>query len=370
MASGDKKPTVEYNFLSNNCGLKVSNMCLGSMTFGNNSVFPMPGNTDEAGSHAILDRFAELGGNFIDTANNYSDGESEQHIGSWLHKQGDRDRFIIGTKCRFSTNPLDPNCIGLSRKHIIKCLEKSLERLQTNYIDVYQTHCWDSAVPLAETLQTLNDLVRCGKVRYVGGSNLTGWQLQKIVDMNRQNGFPQYVSLQQQYNLLIRGIEYECFDVCKNEGIGILPWSPLCVGLLAGKLNRETKKAEKNTRAAAALGNARMGSIFGVTEAMQSEAYWDVIDKLKEFGDVHNKSIAQVSLRWAVQRKPVSSVIIGVKTVKQLEENMAAGVGWSLTDDQMEELNTVSAFDQPYPYGFIRNLNQIRQHPGVVSGVL
>jgi aryl-alcohol dehydrogenase-like predicted oxidoreductase len=166
------------------------------MTFGSTegALFHLPGQTDEAAAHALLDKFAEMGGNFIDTADLYSAGRSEEYVGSWLAKQ-DREKFVIATKVRFPTGP-GPNDVGLSRKHILNNVELSLKRLKTNYIDLYQTHAWDAGTPLEETLSTLTDLVRQGKVRYLGLSNVSGWQLQKIIDLTKYKGYEPFVSLQ------------------------------------------------------------------------------------------------------------------------------------------------------------------------------
>ncbi|CAH1255009.1 KCNAB2 [Branchiostoma lanceolatum] len=226
--------TTEYRFLGGS-GLKVSSICLGALTFGEWALFP--GQCDEAASHAILDRYVELGGNFIDTADNYAGGKSEEIIGTWLAKQ-EREKLVVATKVRLSTGK-GINRVGLSRHHIMQSIDDSLRRLRTDYVDLYQIHLWDKAVPIEETLSALNDLVRAGKVRYLGASNVTGWQLQKIVDLSKSMGLNKWISLQANYNLLSRGIEWELTDVCREEGIGIIPWSPLTGGLLTGKYKRE-----------------------------------------------------------------------------------------------------------------------------------
>jgi aryl-alcohol dehydrogenase-like predicted oxidoreductase len=186
-----------------------------------------PGQTDEAESHALLDQFVAAGGNFIDTADVYQNGLSEEIIGTWLSKKQElRHRLVIATKvCGIMDS--SPNARGLTRHHIMNGIEGSLKRLRTDYIDIYQTHCWDAGTPIEETLHALNDLVRCGKVRYVGVSNVTGWQLQKIVSLNRAFGYPDLITLQPQYSLLCRSTEWELIEPCLNEGIGIIPWSPL-----------------------------------------------------------------------------------------------------------------------------------------------
>ena len=218
---------MEYRFLGKT-GLKVSELCLGTMTFGRE--------TDETDSKRILNHFVELGGNFIDTADVYAESRSERIIGSWL-KDRPRENLVIATKVRFPTGD-GQNDEGLSRKHILAAIDNSLKRLGTDYIDLYQVHCWDDGTPLEETLSTLSNLVDIGKVRYLGVSNFSGWQLQKAIDVSRHRGWEPFSCLQPLYNLLDRDIELELLPVCENEGLGVIPWSPLRGGWLTGKYHR------------------------------------------------------------------------------------------------------------------------------------
>ncbi|PJF25548.1 MAG: aldo/keto reductase, partial [Phototrophicales bacterium] len=204
---------MNYRYLGRT-GLKVTELCLGAMTFGREA--------DETTSCAILDAFAAAGGNFIDTANVYTRGVSETILGSWLAKQR-REDWIIATKVRFTMGE-GVNEVGLSRKHIVYAVEQSLKRLQTDYIDLYQVHCWDPGTPLDETLSTLDGLVKAGKVRYIGVSNFKAYQLQKAVDISRANGWEAFVCLQPLYNLLDRSLEWEIVEFCQTEGLGIIPW--------------------------------------------------------------------------------------------------------------------------------------------------
>ena len=223
-------------------GLKVSELCLGAMTFGRE--------TSEADSHGMLDRFVELGGNFIDTADVYSRGASEEILGRWL-SGNDRDDLVIATKVRWGTDdPANrrPNRFGLGRKHILAEVEASLRRLKTDYIDLYQVHMWDSVTPLEETLSTFDTLIASGKVRYIGASNYSGWQLQKATDIAKFRNLQPYVSLQALYNLLDRELEWELIPVALNEGLGIMPWSPLRGGWLSGKYHRGLKAPPSGTR--------------------------------------------------------------------------------------------------------------------------
>src|SRR5690606_410779 len=254
---------MDYRFMGRT-GMRVSELCLGAMTFGRE--------TTEADSHAILDRFVELGGNFIDTADVYSRGLSEEITGRWL-SQKNRDDLVIATKVRFPMGE-GPNDLGLSRKHIMSAVENSLRRLRTDYIDLYQVHCWDHITPLEETLSTLDVLVKSGKVRYIGVSNYTGWQLQKAIDMSRHNGWEPYTCLQPQYNLLTRTMEWELTDVCLNEGVGIIPWSPLRGGWLSGKFRRGMTAPAEGSR----IEKAEQQGWGESWSRYNNEFTWQVID--------------------------------------------------------------------------------------------
>lgn len=350
MATEAGKEQVEYQFLGKS-GLKVSNICLGTMTFGKSEgmfgFFKNPTQSEEALSHRILDRFTELGGNFIDTANIYSLGNSEKIIGNWLTRQK-REKVVVATKCRFQMDQTDPNSGGLSRRHIIESIEQSLERLKTNFIDLYQMHMWDAATPIEETLRTFDDLVRSGKVRYIGCSNLVGWQLQKVMDYSKFMGLTSMISLQQQYNLMRRHSELEEFRVCRNEGVGVIPWSPLKGGLLTGKFKKgETPDPEK-TR----IGYMRKLNPTGSSwsKDAQDEGYWNLITKMEKIAKKNGKTVAQIALRWLLQKDIVVSVIVGATSVKQLEDNIGAGKGWSLSDEDMKELDDASSSELFYPY--------------------
>jgi len=373
MSSDASKLSVEYNWLGPQCGIKVSNICLGTMTFGSPSLrFPVPGNTDLAQSHAILDRYYELGGNFLDTANIYTDGQSEEIIGKWMKKL-DRSNVVVATKVRFGSLTEDahlPNSSGLSRGSILHNLNASLQRLGTDYIDLYYAHGWDSGVRLEETLRTFNDVVRSGKVRYVGISNVTGAQLQKITDYNKFLGFDAAVVLQQEYNLLERNSDIEVIPTCRTEGVAIVPYGPLKGGLLTGKFKRDDKDVEKTlagTRLAwtAEKPKEREWPVAPYVEKYrENENFWKLMDATSAIAKTHGKTQTQVAIRWLLQKDFVSSVIIGAKSIQQLEDNMGAGKGWSLTDEQMKQLDELSAFTKPtgpmYPYYFIDMLNADR----------
>jgi aryl-alcohol dehydrogenase-like predicted oxidoreductase len=333
---------MEYRTLGKT-GLRVSELCLGAMTLGREAT--------EAESVAMLDRFIDAGGTFIDTADVYSQGVSEEILGRWL-KTRDRDDLVIATKVRWGTDdPAErrPNRFGLGRKHMIAAVEASLRRLQTDYIDLYQVHMWDSTTPLEETLSTLDMLIRAGKIRYAGASNYSGWQLQKSVDLARTNGWQPYVSLQPLYNLLDRDIEWELVPVCLNEGLGIMPWSPLRGGWLSGKFHRGLDAAVTGSRVAIA---DKQG--WSETWAKYANEHtWTVVDTVGEVARETNKSPAQVALRWLLQRPGVTSPIVGARNITQLEDNLGAA-GWVLTEAQLQRLTEASSKPLPYPYDSLR----------------
>lgn len=322
-------------------GLQVSELCLGAMTFGRES-------TEEV-SIQILNRFVEQGGNFIDTADAYSAGLSEEILGRWL-KDKSRDDLVIATKVRWGTQQ-GPNQQGLSRKHIRMAVEGSLRRLDTDYIDLYQVHMWDPATPLEETLSTLNDLVREGKVRYLGVSNFSGWQLQKAIDLSQANGWEAFTCLQPLYNLLDREVEWELIPICLNEGLGVIPWSPLRGGWLSGKYKRGMTAPAQGTRVDEAQ---RKGWSEG-WDVYANEHTWTVIDTLCEIGQELGKTPAQVALNWLLQMPGVTAPILGARDMEQFENNLGAS-GWALNAEQMGRLNQASARPLPYPYNYLAKL--------------
>jgi aryl-alcohol dehydrogenase-like predicted oxidoreductase len=321
-------------------GLRVSELCLGAMTFGRE--------TTEGDSFKILDRFVEAGGNFIDTADVYSAGISEEILGRWL-KGKRRADFVIATKVRFSMGS-GPNDIGLSRKHILDGVENSLRRLGTDYVDIYQIHRWDWDTPIEETLNALNSLVQAGKVRYVGASNVAGYQLQKAIDLGRSNGWESFTCLQPLYNLLDRSIEWELLPVCREEGVGVIPWSPLRGGWLSGKYRRDMSAPPEETRISEAEKN-KWGESWS---NYANERTWAVIDELLTIAEETGKTAAQVALNWVMNRPGVTAPIIGVRTLAHLEDNLGA-TGWTLSDEQMKKLDQVSELPLPYPYDLLRD---------------
>ncbi len=322
---------MDYRFLGAT-GLEVSELCLGAMTFGNE--------TDEETSTKILDTFTEAGGNFIDTADKYGEGRSEQVLGRWL-KTRRREDHIVATKVWGPTGS-GRNDRGLSRKHILEAVEASLRRLGTDYIDLYQIHAWDAATPLTETLSTLDVLVRSGKVRYVGASNFCGWQLQKAVDLCHQHGWEPLVSLQPLYNLLDREAEWELLPVCKNEGLGVITWSPLRSGWLSGAYRRGMTAPPPNSKV------SQPGTHSW--DRYANDHTWHVLDEVTAVADETDSTPARVAIRWLLQRPGVTAPIIGARTHAYLDDLLGA-VGWSLTPEQMRRLDAASQPARlPHPY--------------------
>ena len=335
---------MHYRYLGRT-GLKVSELCLGAMTFGREA--------GEADSRRMLDLFASHGGNFIDTANVYGQGTSEEIVGRWLSGVR-RDDFVVATKARFPTGS-GPNDQGLSRKHLLASVEASLRRLGTDYIDLFQIHMWDSGTPLAETLGTLNTLVQSGKVRYLGASNVAGWQLQKAACLCHEHGWEPFACLQPLYNLLDRAIEFEVLPVCANEGLGVIPWSPLRGGWLSGKYRRgmAAPPEESRVQTAEANGWSERWSEYN------TERTWRVVDALLAVAEQAGKSPAQVALNWLLCQPTVTAPIVGARTLAQLEDNLGA-TGWALTAEQFASLEAASRLDRPYPYDWLEERQSAR----------
>ena len=330
---------MEYRYLGKT-GLKVSELCLGTMTFGRE--------TEEEASHDIMDRFATAGGNFIDTADVYSQGVSEQIVGRWLKNQR-REDFVIATKVRFGMGN-GVNDVGLSRKHIMDGVHESLRRLNVDSIDLYQVHCWDAGTPLEETLSTLDSLVKSGKVRYIGASNFKGWQLQKAVDISNFNHMEPFICLQPLYNLLDRAIEWDLIEVCMNEGLGVIPWSPLRGGWLSGKFRRgmSVENLPQDTRIADSVNQ----TISERWDVYNTERTWTIIDNLLEVAEKCGKEPSQVALNWVKDRPGVTAPIIGVRTMQHLESNLGA-VGWTMDAELRQQLDDITAINAPYPHDFV-----------------
>jgi aryl-alcohol dehydrogenase-like predicted oxidoreductase len=328
---------MEYRTLGSS-GCAVSNLALGSMTFGTE--------TDSDGAHAQLDRFVEAGGTLVDTADVYSHGVSEQIIGRWFARRPAdvTEPVVLATKGRFATAD-DPNGAGLSARHLTRALEASLARLGLDSVDLYQVHAFDPLTPLEETLRTLDGFVRAGKIRYYGLSNFTGWQLTKAVWLARAMNVAGPVTLQPQYSLLAREIEWEIVPAVLDAGMGLLPWSPLGGGWLSGKYQRDQRPT----------GHTRLGDDpnrgMEAYDRRGTERTWNVIDAVQKVAEDRGVSMAEVALAWVTDRPAVTSTILGARTMGQLETNLHAA-RLHLTEAETTALDAASdPHVTDYPYG-------------------
>ncbi len=320
-------------------GCAVSTYALGTMTFGNE--------TDEAGSHAQLDAFVEAGGNLVDTADVYTHGAAEEIIGRWFASRPRHvtDQVVLATKGRFPMGEA-ANDVGLTRRHLQRALDASLRRLGVDCVDLYQVHSWDPHTPLEETLSTLDSFVRAGKVRYLGLSNYTGWQVQKAVATSQAHGWEVPATLQPQYNLLTREPEWEILPSCLDAGLGLLPWSPLAGGWLTGKY-----RPDERPQGATRLGDDPDRAMQGYDRRSAQQRTWDVIEAVRKVADRRGATMPQVALAWLVDRPGVSSVILGARTNEQLEDNLGAA-DLRLEPDELALLDEASAPGAAdYPYG-------------------
>ncbi|MDQ0058036.1 aldo/keto reductase [Paenibacillus harenae] len=321
---------MNYRLLGRS-GLAVSELCLGAMTFGNT--------TNEQDSIEMIRRFFEKGGNFIDTADVYVNGRSEEIVGKAI--QGKRSETVLATKVRMATSG-DINGAGLSRKHIMDGVEASLKRLQTDYIDLYQVHVWDQATPIEETLRALDDLVTSGKVRYIGCSNFFAWQLMKSLALSDVNRYVRFISIQPQYSLVSRQMDREMISLCLEEKIGIVPWAPLGGGFLTGRYNREMPTEGRLT--------SKVGESAWDNRA--SDHNFAILEAVLEIAKQLDKAPAQVALRWLLQKEGITSPIFGARTLDQFEQNMGA-VDWEMPSGLWDKLDEISALPDDYPNRFI-----------------
>ena len=337
---------MEYRNLGS-AGVKVSSLCLGAMTFGeaDEHSFMHRVGADEETSHRILDRALDAGVNFVDTADVYGqDGLSERVIGNWFARHGKRDDMVLATKFRFTMGH-GHNKSGASRYRIVRCCEESLRRLRTDRIDLYQIHMQDVSVPEEETLRALDDLVRAGKVLYLGASNYTAYRLCDSLWTSKVQHLERFVALQAQYNLIVRDIERELVPLCREHHVGILPWSPLAGGFLTGKYRRhQTAPADSRFE--------HWGDRFG---RYDNERNWRIIDALVKTAHEIDSSPSQVSVAWLLTRPQVTSVVFGVRSMAQLEDNLR-GADVKLSPEQVKRLDDASAFELGYPYQFINQI--------------
>ncbi len=331
-------------------GVKISSLCLGAMTFGeaDEKSFMHKVGSDEATAHAVLDRALAAGINFIDTADVYGqDGLSERVLGSWVAARGTRDKVVLATKFRFTMGD-GANKSGASRYRIVKCCEDSLRRLKTDRIDLYQIHMQDITVPEEETLRALDDLVSAGKILYFGASNYAAYRLMNSLWLSRTQHWAKFVTLQAQYSLIARDIEREHVPLCRDMGLGILPWSPLGGGFLTGKF--EKGKAPD--------ANARLGAKPERLARYDSERNWAILDAVRAVATELSSTPSAVSLAWLLAKPQVTSVIFGARNIEQLDANLA-GAALALSAQHLELLDKASAFELGYPYQFIAQTQKV-----------
>jgi aryl-alcohol dehydrogenase-like predicted oxidoreductase len=332
-------------------GAQVSTLCLGTMTFGeaDEDSFMHKVGCDEETSWAIMNRALDAGINFFDTANIYGqDGLSERVIGRWFEKDQRRDEVVLATKFRFRMHP-GPNGAGASRRHIVQAVEESLRRLKTDRIDLYQVHMQDKLTREEETLRALDDLVRSGKVLYIGASNYAAYRLVESLGISAHQGLSSYATIQMQYSLAVRDIEREHIPACKRWGLGVLPWSPLAAGFLTGKYEPGAEGDSDHRLGATERWKTRLG-------AFDTERNWKIVETLKDIAGALSTSPAAVALRWLVQKPQVTSVIFGARSLTQLDANLEAS-RITLDRSQMNRLDEVSALKIGYPYNFIKQVD-------------
>jgi len=330
---------MEYRYLGAS-GLKVARLCLGTMTFGRETV--------EQTSRTMIDYYLDAGGNFLDTADVYGPGSeagtSETILGQAL--KGRRHKVVISTKVGFPTGS-GVNDLGLSRAHILQEVEASLRRLQTDYIDLYHVHCWDNGTPLEEMLSVLDELVKSGKVRYLGVSNFAAWQLMKALGMCARYGWERFVSAQMQYSLVVRDIEREILPLCENEGLGVMAWGPLGGGFLSGKYRRG-EKPSRDSRLIEVKANEEEAWARRATERN-----FRIVEAVGKIAESRNLDYSQVSLAWLLVRNVIP--IIGARNMEHLKVNVGS-VGLRLSSEELESLDQASFIEIGYPYRFIREV--------------
>jgi aryl-alcohol dehydrogenase-like predicted oxidoreductase len=334
-------------------GLRVSPLCLGAMTFGTEWGFGV----DENASRSIFDRYIELGGNFVDTADAYTASKSEELTGKFIGDRHLRDRVVLATKFTFNTDPGNPNAGGNGRKNIYRALEGSLRRLKIDYIDLYWLHARDTVTPVEEVISTMNDLVRTGKIRHYGFSDTPAWYVARAQTLAQKDATEPLIALQLEYSLLGRTIEREHVPAAQELGIAICPWSPLAGGFLSGKYKREKSGHQGE-------GQGRLTTPGGSPFNRFSERNWRVLDALLDVAKQLNKPPAQVALNWVATQPGITSTIVGATKVTQLDDNLAS-IDFAIPTDLRKRLDEASALEPAQPYIFFGGEIQSRVAGGV-----
>ncbi len=347
-------PQLDHFVTLGRSGLRVSPLCLGAMTFGEDWGFGSPVEQ----SLEVIDAYLDAGGNFIDTANIYTKGHSEQIIGDHLcSKPALRDSLVIATKWLGNMFPGDPNAGGAHRKNLYTSVEHSLRRLQTDYIDLLWMHFWDQHTPIDETMRALDDLVRAGKVRYVGFSDTPAWKCAQAQLLAHFNSWSPLIALQIEYSLAERTPEADLIPMAKEMGMGVTPWSPLKGGLLTGKYARNKRPAEGDAKRADWL-----------EKHLENEKTLNLLDTLIEVAAETERPPAEVALAWCRQQSGIHSSIIGARTLEQLKSNLAS-LSLTLSDEHLKKLNDDSKPDLPFPHPFLDFVRTTVQNDTTINGV-
>jgi aryl-alcohol dehydrogenase-like predicted oxidoreductase len=342
---------MKYRLLGKT-GLYVSELCLGTMTYGSAGFWKVMGGLDLAAVNEQIRYAFDRGVNFIDTANVYSLGQSEELVGQALYKLGlPREELVIATKATGVMNDL-PNGRGQSRYHLMNEVDASLKRLKLDYLDLYQLHGFDPLTPLEEALETLNDLVRSGKVRYIGVCNLPAWQIMKGLAISEKRGWARFVSLQAYYTIAGRDLERELIPLLQDQGLGLMVWSPLAGGLLTGKFSPDVKGPEDSRR-----------SKFDFPVIDKDRAF-RCIETMRPMADARGISVARIALAWLLAQEPVSTVIVGARTIEQLRDNLEA-TEVNLEASELEKLDQVSQLPEEYPSWMLARQGQYRSEPPI-----
>ena len=341
-------------------GLRVSRLALGTMTFGDSWGWGADANV----SRGMFDRYLAAGGNFIDTANLYTNGESEKLLGRYIAESGTRDRVVLATKFSYNTEAGNPNAGGNGRKNIVRAVEGSLQRLGTDYIDLYLLHTWDRITPAEEVLQTLDDLTRAGKIRYAGLSDVPAWYAAQIQTLARASHMHGLVSLQLQYSLVERNIEREYVDLAQEFGYGITAWSPLGMGLLSGKYR--PSQGGEDSESEGRLGLFKQGGLPTLRDKFTPRNF-AIVAEVEKAAKSTGMSMAQVAIQWAARQPAIGSVILGARTLEQFDDNLAA-LDKPLSDETLHALDVVSALPPQFPYSFFDPSHQVGMNGGVGVG--
>lgn len=343
-------PSMRFHTLGRS-GLRVSNISLGTMTFGSGRAW----SSVESDASQVFDTFLEAGGNFFDTANLYGDGTSEMLLGKLVEERGVRDRAVIASKYTYSMDKADPNAGGNQRKTLIRSIEASLKRLRTDYLDLYYVHTWDRLTPVDEVMRAMDDVVRAGKVRYVGLSDVPAWYAARAQTLAEWRGFEPVCALQMEYSLIERNIELEFTDVATQLGMDIVSWSPLGMGMLTGKYQRSGTEGASANRLEKIVPGAP--PIFWKL----TDRNFDVVDALATVSARVGKPMVQVALNWVLNRRGIGSVIVGATTADQLRQSLGA-LDFTLDAEALSALDQASAPVRHFPYYLFDRTNQASIH--------